>query len=386
MIGFLLTVLAVWGTMHLYALLRVWLYWGLPARYALMAAPAVLALMISPLAALIFERRGYETAAAVLTWPGMLWAGAFFLFFSLSLVHDGYNLVLTGAARLWSGAERFRLLGPKAVAVEAGLVALLSLYAVFEAGTIRTEQATLPTPKLPRGAEPLRVVQITDIHLSPTVGPCRLGKILRTVERAEPDLLVCTGDLLDSLMLGRRRLARMLSEVHAPLGKYAVTGNHEYYAGLDRAVEFTERGGFRLLMNESVRVREGLTLAGVEDRAARFVRGRPEPDEQAVLAGAAGGDLVLLLKHRPLVQPESLPLMDAQISGHTHRGQLFPFTLVIALYYRYAHGLVEPATGTYLYTSRGSGTWGPPMRFLNPPEVTVLDFVPAGRTMREPPP
>ena len=100
-------------------------------------------------------------------------------------------------------------------------------------------------------------------------------------------------------------------------------------------------------------------------------------DEQKVLDRTADGDYVVLLKHRPLVEPDSVPLMDLQLSGHTHRGQIFPFTLLVAAYYEYGHGLVELAPQKHLYTSRGTGTWGPPMRFLNPPEITIIDIVSA---------
>ncbi|MGD2175073.1 MAG: hypothetical protein PVJ27_06690, partial [Candidatus Brocadiaceae bacterium] len=121
---------------------------------------------------------------------------------------------------------------------------------------------------------------------------------------------------------------------------------------------------------------EGITLVGFEDRTA-LQMGRPPRDELEVLRHVDPDDLVIVLKHRPFVRPDAMPFTDLQLSGHTHRGQIFPFTLAVVWHYPYPHGLTRPSEGTYLYTSRGTGTWGPPMRLLSPPEVTVVDLVAA---------
>ncbi len=258
--------------------------------------------------------------------------------------------------------------------VTVGAVTAVSAYGLMEAALIRIEQVEISSDKLPTGMDRLRIVQICDVHLSPTVGVRRLRRIARMVRGAEPDIIVCVGDLLDSTVHAREELCRVLAALESPLGKYASTGNHEYYAGLEKSIAFTEEAGFRLLRNESERIRPGLSVVGVEDRTARRVRGATW-DEQDVLRMAEAGDFVVLLKHRPFVEVESLPLVDLQLSGHTHGGQIFPFSIAIWLYYEYGHGLVRVGESTHLYTSRGTGTWGPPMRVLNPPEVTVIDVV-----------
>jgi hypothetical protein len=379
-VSFLVTVLLIWGSMHAYAWARIKGYCDLPTSWASTLALALLVLMAAPIAGMALGRTRHLLAGGVVTLVGMLWAGAFFLFFWVSLLHDVWNGALTVAGFLVPAVRGARLLGAGPILAEAGLVCAITVYAVFEAGHITPEHVVVRTPKLPEGRDRLRIVQVCDIHLGVTVGERRLARILARVREARPDVLVSVGDLVDAEMGGMDHLAGMLADVQAPLGKWAVTGNHEYYAGIAQALEFTRRAGFTVLSEDVVRVCDGLSLAGVDDGGGLrppFGRGQPG-DEQAVLRRAEAGDYVVLLKHRPLVQKDSIPLFDMQLSGHTHRGQIFPFTLFVLGHYEYRHGLVELAPGRYLYTSRGSGTWGPPMRFLNPPEVTIIDIVREG--------
>jgi hypothetical protein len=154
------------------------------------------------------------------------------------------------------------------------------------------------------------------------------------------------------------------------LGKYAITGNHEVYAGLAESLEAERAFGFDLLRGEVKTVGNVLNIVGIDDPAAGM-----EENERAILAGAQNGLFTLFLKHRPDPSIGSLGLFDLQLSGHTHYGQLFPFRYIAALVYPLQNGPYYLAGGSVLYTSRGSGTWGPPIRVLAPPEVTIIDIV-----------
>ncbi|MHC4787903.1 MAG: metallophosphoesterase [Planctomycetota bacterium] len=374
--SFLLTAFLIWGSMHLYAWVRIRAYAGLSLPWAGLLGLLMLLLMAAPVGGVVLSRTGHAAIGRALALVGMVWAGAFFLFFWISVAHDLYNGLMTLWGFVAPTAMSLRITGPASIGSEALLVVVLSLYSVFEAQHILTEQVRVETARLPPELESVRVVAISDIHLGLTVGERQLRRIAQKAREAQPDLLVSLGDLVDAEMGGLDEQSEILADIPAPLGKYAVTGNHEYYAGLSQALRFTRRAGFTVLSNETAVLRPGLTLAGVDDETARSrYFGEGDWDEQEVLRSAPPGDFVLFLKHRPLVQAESVPLMDLQLSGHTHRGQIFPFTLFVAAYYEYGHGLVEVASGRHLYTSRGTGTWGPPMRFLNPPEVTVIDIV-----------
>ena len=374
---FVIVALLIWGGMHAYVWAHVRGHAGLDPRWASGLALAMLVLMVFPVCGMSLARSGHTALGRPLEAVGMVWSGVFFLLFSISIVHGVWNALMLLGGLLHPAFHAARLTGPRVLAVEAALVLAISIYSAFEAWQIRAEHVRLESPKLSADVPRVRIVLVSDIHLGGMVGRRRLARIARIVRATEPDLLVSAGDLVDADMRDAQELAGMLADLPAPFGKYAVTGNHEYYAGLSAALEFTRRAGFRVLADGVARPCEGLTLAGVNDRPAHWVQtGEGERrDEQEVLRDAVAGDFVVLLKHRPLVEQESLPLMDLQLSGHTHRGQIFPFSLLVAAHYEYGHGLVQPAAGTHLYTSRGTGTWGPPMRFLSPPEVTVIDVI-----------
>jgi len=373
---FITIVFLIWGGMHLYVWARVRAYTGLGLSWALILAAALVILMIAPIAGISLSRSGRVSAGSFVSAIGMVWAGAFFLFFWVSVAHDVYNGLLSMAGLLLPAAKSARLIGVWPLAADAILVALVTLYAFFAAWHITPHHLELRTPKLPPDLPRVRIVQISDVHLGATVGKGRLSRILQVVEAARPDLFISTGDLVDAERGDMTDLSEMLAAVKAPLGKYATTGNHEYYAGLDQALTFTRQSGFTLLSNELKRVHPGLTLAGFDDETAHFYGREPKQwDEAAILSQAPKEDYVVNLKHRPFVLPESRPFWDLQLSGHTHGGQIFPFTLIVLAYYDYPPGLVDLGEGKRLFTSRGAGTWGPPMRFLSPPEVTVVDLI-----------
>ncbi len=259
-------------------------------------------------------------------------------------------------------------------------------YGWFEALAVRPVHIAIATEKLPKGVDKLRVAHITDVHLGWVVQEERLDRILEVVRAAKPDMLVSTGDLVDGDMEEREAEVALFRGLNLPLGMYAVTGNHEYYAGVDQAIAFKERSGMQVLRNEALRV-GGIVLAGVDDPTARRFGEEPKP-EIDVLAPLSENRFVLLLKHQPTVEPESIGLFDLQLSGHTHGGQIWPFYWGTRMVYDYRPGLraLAPAKRgeayasgvareSRVFVSNGAGTWGPPIRFLAPPQVVIVDIV-----------
>jgi uncharacterized protein len=382
MLLFLLCYLAIYGGAHAYLLSRVVRGFHLGAPFALVFLAISVFMVLAPILVRVLERFGREKPARLVAYLGYLWMGFFFLFLSATLALDLLHGVLALAGWLWQ--RDFGL--PEQWLLSLSLLAALaaSLYGFFwEARSIRVERVTLPSPKLPKGAARVRIVLISDVHLGIMVGKRGLQRILDAVTALHPDLLLCTGDLVDGQMDGLRGRDQELSALRPPLGKFAVLGNHEVFAGLAASVAFTERSGFRLLRGEAVVVGDYLTLAGVDDPSAPL-RDQPAPGsgegereaaELALLATLPRERFTVLLKHRPKVELESRGLFDLQLSGHVHKGQIFPFNLVTHLVYPAKMGLSGEGTGSLLYVSRGSGTWGPPLRVLAPPEVTVIDLV-----------
>jgi uncharacterized protein len=252
--------------------------------------------------------------------------------------------------------------------VLAGAVGLCC-YGYLEARALRVEHLRIETNKLPAGVDRLKIAQISDVHLGLVVRSERLRLILDRVRAEAPDMLVSTGDLVDGQLDHLDELSDDFQAIRPRYGKFAVTGNHEYYAGLAEALSFTERCGFITLRGETQTAGLPINVAGVD-----YQMNSPAGQTAALLSSVANGRFTLFLQHLPVVLEQTEGLFDLQLSGHTHRGQIFPFRLVTGLLYPKQDGYYPLAHGSKLYTSRGSGTWGPPMRVFSPPEVTIIEL------------
>jgi hypothetical protein len=195
------------------------------------------------------------------------------------------------------------------------------------------------------------------------------------VRQAEPDLLVSTGDLLDGQIDNMMSSADLLRDIRPKYGKIAVTGNHEFFAGIEKALEFHQQAGFLVLRGEALTLAGLINIAGMDDSTGERFGLYKNINEKAMLAKLPKETFTLLLKHRPVLDTESLGLFDLQLSGHTHRGQIYPFVLLTRLVFPYHSGYYDLPKDSRLYVNRGAGTWGPPIRFLSPPEVTVIDLI-----------
>jgi predicted MPP superfamily phosphohydrolase len=372
---FLLIYFSIYGGIHLYAFLKLKRGFALgPPAYLILAIFMIL-MVVSPIVVRISERYGYEALARGLAYIGFTWMGLIFIFISASFFFDIYRLLHFLARMLTQRPLADFTLSLRNFCTLAILFSCaVVIYGYFEALHIRTEHVTVKTSKIPEKIGRFRVVQISDVHLGLIVGRSRLKRILRQVKDARPDILVSTGDLVDGQMDDLEALTDMFQNIPAKYGKFAITGNHEFYAGLDRALAFTEKAGFTMLRGEGITVSNLLNVAGVDDPARKRYGPDRAASEKALLEKMPREKFTLFLKHQPVINSESLGMFDLQLSGHTHKGQIFPFNLVTKLYYRMHTGLTKVNGNALLYVSRGSGTWGPPVRFLSSPEVTVIDI------------
>jgi predicted MPP superfamily phosphohydrolase len=371
---FFIAIFAIYGGMHVYVFLRAKIVFGFGPAAGTAVAAFMLAMTFAPFFIRLLEKYDYELSAQVLSYIAYLWMAALFLFFCGSIVLDLANMLISVTARITSGL-RGLLITPRASFFSClGLSLIICLYGFFDALNIRTERLRIETAKLPEHVHRLTIVQISDVHLGLIVRTARLKRILDIVKAEKPDIFVSTGDLVDAQINDMEGLAELLREVQAPYGKYAITGNHEYYAGIKQALAFTRECGFTLLRGEAVRSGV-INIAGVDDPAGAQLHIDKPVSETALLSSLPKDRFTLFLKHRPSVDENSAKLFDLQISGHTHRGQIYPFTYVSKIAYPLNAGRFDLGAGSILYVSRGTGTWGPPIRFLSPPEVTVYELV-----------
>ncbi len=373
---FLTVFLSLYSGLHLYGFLSV--------KRALLPGPKVSAAVIlfmvlmifAPIIVRILERNDLVSPARFFAYIGYIWMGILFLFFSFAVALDAYRLILEVLQRAFNtDFSRFSLSKAQCFFIPLFFSVGITIFGFFEALNIRAERVIIRTDTITQKIGRLKIVQISDVHLGLIVGKHRLKRIIKQIKAEKPDILVSTGDLVDGQMNNLSGLAEMILEIPTKYGKYAVLGNHEFYAGLQDALKVTTDAGFRVLRGEGLNIPEVINIAGVDDPAGKRFGLEGNISEKALLSKLPRKTFTLLLKHRPWLSEAKVRLFDLQLSGHTHKGQIFPFSLIVKLFYPNFSGLVSLDNNSYLYVSRGTGTWGPPVRFLAPPEVTVIELV-----------
>lgn len=375
MILFILTVFTVYGGVHVYAFLKARNVLAFGPRAGVALALFMLLMVFALFLIRSLESHAYELPARVLSYIAYFWMAALFLFFCSSLFFDSITLI-TRAAGWITRRDISSVLVPAKASffISLGLALASCAYGYFEARDIRVERLVIETTKLPADIERLAIVQISDVHLG-LINRCeRFRPMIDAVKDARPDLFVVTGDLVDAQINHLTGLADMLQEITANYGKFAIMGNHEYYAGPERSMAFIKESGLTLLRDKAVT--DGpITIVGVDDRTAMQLKLGHPSSEKELLAGLSRDKFILFLKHQPRIEPDTIGLFDLQLSGHTHKGQIFPFTLLTRFPFPLNAGTYELGKGSSLHVNRGTGTWGPPIRFLAPPEVTVIELV-----------
>ncbi len=375
---FMISILGIYGAVHAYVFVKLKAGLGFGARGGLLIALFLALMCIAPVLVRILERAGFELAGRMLAAVAYNWMGFVFLFFCLAVMVDIAQLMIQGVVSISPRcAPGFRLSPRSALAVPLVLALGLALYGSYQAWQVRPHHITIASARIPAQIGRVRVVQLADVHLGLMVRDRRLRRIMEVVRQAGPDLLVSTGDLVDGQTDSLAGLERSFHAIRPRYGAYAVTGNHEFYAGLDHALAFMHEAGFVVLRGEQAAVDDFLAIVGVDDPAGKGFGLWRGAGETELLSGPRDKRFVLLLKHLPLVDDGACGRFDLQLSGHTHKGQIFPFSLLTRLFFGNHAGWYDLPKGSCLYVSRGTGTWGPPMRLGAPPEVTVIDLVSA---------
>ncbi len=319
-----------------------------------------------------------SSLAANLAWLGSLNGG---LFSSLAVLTVTRDLFLGPAVLLASRAEAPFLETASAVAVPI-LAALATVVGFIDARRQpRVVDIEVPLPGLPAALEGFTIAQISDVHIGPTIKRDFLRRIVEIVNSLGVDLVAITGDLVDGSVEQLGEHVEPLSRLRARHGAYFVTGNHEYYSGAADWIRELRRLGLHVLLNEHRVLSHGngsLLVAGVTDYSAHRFDPAHRSDPQAALAGAPPGLRPrLLLAHQPRTAAAAADAgFDLQLSGHTHGGQFWPWNLFVRLQQPFTAGLHRLGE-LWVYTSRGSGYWGPPKRLGVPSEIARVRLVPA---------
>jgi predicted MPP superfamily phosphohydrolase len=331
----------------------------------------------------MFARRFTRPPVAdTLSAIGLFCLGMFSSLFVGTFLRDLVLLVAHGMAAFAPGALDVEQLTHASAPVVLWLAGFATALGFLNARrTARVKNVDIPVSGLPAALEGFTIVQITDIHVGPTIrGPYVQG-IVEAVNRLKPDVVAITGDLVDGSVAELGAHVAPLSRLVARHGSFFVTGNHEYYSGALPWIAELRRLGIRVLHNEHVVIhREGktLVLAGVPDFTAGHFHDDHRSDPTAAMAGApADAGAKVLLAHQPRTAPAAAKAgFDLQISGHTHGGQFWPWVHFVRFQQPFTAGL-HRLDELWVYVSRGTGYWGPPKRFGAPSEITRLRLVAA---------
>jgi predicted MPP superfamily phosphohydrolase len=376
---FLIIVLTIWTAMHAY----VW--WRLSATPAVAAwlSPRTLLALLAGLwlaypIGRIFAHRDVNAVGYPLEVVGAVWMGVLFLLVMAMAVSDAlYLLLRVGAALLArpTGGEATAVFRPHGAAALAALaLAAIAVVQGVRAPAVGRHEVTLPG--LPAERDGTVLVAVSDLHLGTLLGERWWRRRVEQIAAERPDLVAVVGDLVDGSAEHVERIVPALRELRAPLGVWAVTGNHEYYAGLDHSVRVLEDAGFVVLRDRWQEAAPGLIVAGVDDATGRrqfapqgvSSAGLPASALELALRDRPSGGAVLL-SHTPWAAEKAAQLgAGLMLSGHTHDGQIWPFNDLVALQYPVIAGGYDVA-GMRLIVCRGTGTWGPPLRLWKRSEI-----------------
>ncbi|MEO6322973.1 MAG: metallophosphoesterase [Polaromonas sp.] len=375
------------------ALLHGYIGWRLLPQLAVLAAALyVLGIVLVVSAVLIpmglmVRQLARAPLADRLSWAGLLFMGLFSSLFVLTLLRDAAFSLLWLVDFLqpgWLPLAYWRSLSAQAVPVLGGLVTLLGfLNARRTAAVVRVD---VPIKGLPAAWHGFTVAQISDIHVGPTIKQSYLRRIVERVNLLQADVVAITGDLVDGKVSDLAVHVAPLADLRSRHGTFFVTGNHEYYSGAHAWIDELRRLGLTVLLNEHVVIAgEGvagkagwpLVLAGVTDFNAGHFDPAHRSSPAAALLGAPPEAVRVLLAHQPRSAAAAYEAgFDLQLSGHTHGGQFYPWTLFVRFQQPFTAGL-RKWDKLWVYTSRGTGYWGPPKRFGAPSEITHLRLVTA---------
>jgi predicted MPP superfamily phosphohydrolase len=317
------------------------------------------------------DRHGrIDQAVHIGSYLSMGWL-SFLLVFSLA--RDVVLLASSAVAELFGGTLSGVDLGVPIVGIGSVAALIIGLVAALRGPHVR--HIDIPIDNLHVALDGFRIVQVSDLHVGLTIRGPYVRRVVAMTKGLAPDLIAITGDVVDGPVAHLGQHVRALSELPTLAPTFYVLGNHEYYAGAAPWVRHFQAMALRVLMNDHAIVHKNgarILVAGVTDPAGG-VSNPPRPD---IAAGNDSADFRLLLAHNPKLAPAGAKAgFQLQLSGHTHAGQFFPWTLAVRLVHApHVAGLSREGS-MWVYVSAGTGTWGPPVRFGTRPELTVLRLV-----------
>ena len=368
-------ILGIYLLINIYVFVRGWQALEIGVRYRWIYA-TVMPLLIFSFIGAQFLKQSFDSPVIDFFWLlGSLWLAALlYLFISVVLI-DFVRIILRGFGEkpvglyVHYGIIKFALFCLLAI----GAVTLLSV-GYYNATRPEVNTVNIEINKRVAGRSSLNIVMASDLHLGCINGRSALQRWVNTINDLQPDIVLLPGDVFDDnpASVVRKKLGDILAEIKAPLGVYFAPGNHEGYGNLSRAVEYLKTHRVHVLLDEAALVDSSFYIVGRLDRSSER-NGVMRKSLQDLLGTALDNEKpVFLLDHQPVGLDEAVEAgIDLQVSGHTHRGQLWPFSVLTKRIYALDWGYRQKGN-THFYVSQGAGTWGPPVRLGTRSEIVLL--------------
>lgn len=347
---------------------------AIPPGSSLRIPYLILFLVVSSsfIAGRVLERFTLSFASEVLVWMGSIWLGAMLYFFLAIVLLDFLRFLnyLFHIFPSWVTNDYAKTKAATAL-VTVGIVVVILMTAFINAMTIRLRTLEISIPKRVEEMKSMNIVAVTDIHLGTIIGRKRFDRIVDRINALQPDIVLFPGDMVDEDLAPviKDNLGEAFKNIKPKYGVYGITGNHEYIGGVEEACRYLEDHGVIMLRDSTVKINNTLFLIGREDRSIGQFQGKRRKTLEELMQKVDPAYPVILMDHQPFHLEEAVRnRIDLQLSGHTHHGQLWPLNYITNKVYEISWGY-EKRGQTHIYVSSGAGSWGPPMRLGNTPEI-----------------
>ncbi len=318
--------------------------------------------------------------ARIIAWLGFAGLGTVSLLFFIQVSADLLLLAQSLLTKSHSfDPHRRAFLGLSAKTIVGGIAGVGSIWGMSQALKEPViKRVEIKIEGLPERLKGFRMAQITDLHVGSMITGKFVERVTKKIQKLNADMLFFTGDAADGSVQSYGKHLNSLAEIHPKYGKYFVTGNHEYYSDMNGWLQLIEGLGFKILVNESQNIIVNdatIMITGIPDRGGGHFSSFHKTDMEKAVGGMNSSDLKILLAHQPGdVEHATKYGFDLQLSGHTHGGQYFPFSLLVQMAHPFLKGL-HKRENTWIYINQGTGYWGPPLRIGTEPEITEIVLV-----------
>lgn len=363
--------------LSVYSLVNYYIYvtglHAIPDDYKFLYSALFAFLFLSYIIGRFLERKFLNAVSAFFVWVGSFWLGAMVYYLLFVVLIDIIRLlnIFFGffPASFYLPDYQFLFF----LFVNAAVIVILIL-GYYNAANPVVKKLNISINKKAGGLKSLKIVMASDIHLGTIINRKRLRKIVDIINSLSPDIILLPGDVVDEDIesVVKQNCGEDLKALQAKYGVYSITGNHEYIGGVEPSVKYLTEHGLIELRDKTVKVADSFYIVGREDRASKSFGGIRRKSLNQLLDGVDKKLPVILMDHQPLrLEEAEVNGIDLQLSGHTHHGQLWPFNFITKKLYEVSMGYKQKGN-THYYVSCGVGSWGPPIRTVNRPEIIQI--------------